>query len=334
MTAREAVVALEVQRRQHLARHHQAADAGRGGLERADDKVAELVAPAVPVALAQAIGRRLHEDAHDVADPGGLGAVDEERVDEAGDGGLQPGRVADAARTWRRRRPGRGAAIDGATTMRPRSRVAASSPARPSKAGSAASARLTLAVAPRSRRLSTSQPSSGPSVSGSTSCWSVARGARPETTIRAAISSPPASTTPQTRPSRSRTRSTLAAGADGDPGRASRAASAVGQRAGSATRVDGLAGRSARVAGRVGQQHRRGARHARAHRRVADAPRGHERSQRVGMPGDPRASRRPVAAGRASAREHGRSPGAGSARRGGDRRRARRDGPGSSRAAS
>ena len=101
------------------------------------------------------------------------------------------------------------ASMPGAKTRRPRRSCAASSPAL-EKRGKPASARLTFATRPGVRMLSARQRSVGPSVTGSTRLVSSARGSIAATTVRASISSPPASTTPEARSSRSAMRVTSA----------------------------------------------------------------------------------------------------------------------------
>src|SRR5262249_29642968 len=63
---RETVLPLHVQRREHLTVHDGRANVRRIGRQRVDAVIGEAFLEIIPRALAQSIGRILHEDGHDM----------------------------------------------------------------------------------------------------------------------------------------------------------------------------------------------------------------------------------------------------------------------------
>ncbi len=90
--AREPVLALQVDRRDHLPCGDQLAQPGRVLLHGLHHEVAHALAFGFPVALAEPVRRPLHQDAHHVRALGREG-----RIQQGGDGGLQVRLVAHPA---------------------------------------------------------------------------------------------------------------------------------------------------------------------------------------------------------------------------------------------
>ena len=86
------IVALDVERREHLAAHDQAPDVRRALGDGVDDGVAERLALLVPGALGEVVRRVLHEAADDV-----LAGRRHARVDQRGDDHVDVRAAAEAA---------------------------------------------------------------------------------------------------------------------------------------------------------------------------------------------------------------------------------------------
>ena len=294
VAAGQPVVALQVERREHLAGGDQAAEAGRDRLQLAHDAIPERLAARRPSRRRAACTARLDEHAHDVASPP-RAPVDERRVGQRRDRRLQqrlrpsaavlrgvvrPLHRIDARRDEDAAAEQRGVVAGGrGTTGRP------------------ASARLTLATVPGRPDVAGPPARLGPDAPGRRARSAARFGSMPETTARAVellavgehdAGRPAVARRDARRPRRrSGSRPRRARGRSRAP-RASAPGPAPGE--------DRLARRAAVVAGRVGEQDRGRARRPRTHRRCSGrrarrSSRGARRSRTV----RPRSRRSPSA---------------------------------------
>ena len=194
----------------------------------------------------------LDEDAHDLRALGRAG--DERRVDERRDRRLED-RLRRLIRPYFDGVEGVLHRVDrGRVDLDPAAQQARDRRRRPGTPAAGRATRLTLATEPGVRMLPARQRIDGPTVTGSTSVVSSCFGSSPETTARAAISSPPSRTTPVTAPSRVVTCATRAPVRISAPAARAAAASASDRADRAALREHGLARGAAVVAGGVGEE--------------------------------------------------------------------------------